>query len=56
VKPPWLNFAVELFEVLDYIRREQVARMRVDLPLFICGDIKDAKTWQQPLSVFSIAF
>ncbi|KAN0094466.1 hypothetical protein V8E55_002753 [Tylopilus felleus] len=33
-----------LFKVLGYVRRERVARTRADLPLFICGEIKHAKT------------
>ena len=38
------DFTVELFKVLGYVRRERVARTRADLPLFICGEIKHAKT------------
>jgi hypothetical protein len=38
------DFVVVLFRVLSYVRRERVARTRVDLPLFICGEIRDAKT------------
>ena len=38
------DFAVELFKVVGYVRRERVARTRVDLPFFICGKIRHAKT------------
>jgi hypothetical protein len=38
------DFAVELFKVLGYVRRERVARTRADLSLFICGEIRHAKT------------
>lgn len=38
------DFAVELFKVLGYVRRERVARTRVDLPLFICGEVRYART------------
>ena len=38
------DFAVELFKVLGYVRRERVARTRVDLSLFICGEMRHAKT------------
>ncbi|KAF8336529.1 uncharacterized protein EI90DRAFT_3119778 [Cantharellus anzutake] len=31
------DFAVELFKVLGYVRRQRLARTRVDLPLLICG-------------------
>lgn len=37
------DFAVELFKVLGYVRRERVARTRADLPSFICGEIRQAK-------------
>ncbi|KIJ10544.1 hypothetical protein PAXINDRAFT_85890, partial [Paxillus involutus ATCC 200175] len=36
-----VDFAVELFEFLGYASRE---RTRVDLPLFICGEIRHVKT------------
>ena len=37
-------FAVELFKVLGYVRRQRLARTRVDLPLLICGKERHAKT------------
>ena len=36
--------AVELFKVLGYVRRQRLARTRVDLPLLICGKERHAKT------------
>ena len=38
------DFAVELFRLLGYVRRQRVARTRADLPLFICGEMRYAKT------------
>jgi hypothetical protein len=38
------DFAVELFKVLGYVRRQRLARTRVDLPLLICGKERHAKT------------
>ena len=38
------DFAVELFKVLGYVRRQRLARTRVDLPLLICGEERHAKT------------
>ena len=38
------DFAVELFKVLGYVRRQRLARTRVDLPLLICGEERYAKT------------
>ncbi|KAF9487956.1 hypothetical protein BDN71DRAFT_1403984 [Pleurotus eryngii] len=38
------DFAVKLFNILGYTRRHRVARTRVDLPLFICGETRHAKT------------
>jgi hypothetical protein len=38
------DFAVELFKVLGYVRRERVARTRVDLRFFICGENRHVKT------------
>jgi hypothetical protein len=38
------DFAVELFKVMGYVRRHRVARTRADLPLFICGELRHAKT------------
>ena len=38
------DFAVELFKVLGYVRRQRLARTRVDLPLLICGEGRHAKT------------
>ena len=39
-----VDFAVDLFKTLGYVRRERVARTRMDLPLFICGESRHAKT------------
>jgi hypothetical protein len=39
-----VDFAVVLFKVLGYSRRERVARTRVDIPFFICGEVRHAKT------------
>ncbi|KAK0235430.1 hypothetical protein EDD85DRAFT_887982 [Armillaria nabsnona] len=33
-----VDFAVELFRVLGYVKRDRLARTRVDLPLLICGE------------------
>ncbi|KAK0434423.1 hypothetical protein EV421DRAFT_1909326 [Armillaria borealis] len=38
------DFVVELFKTLGYVRRERVARTRMDLPLLICGENRYAKT------------
>lgn len=38
------DFAVKLFNILGYARRHRVARTRVDLPLFICGETRHVKT------------
>jgi len=38
------DFAVELFKAIGYVRRERVARTRVDLSLLICGENRHAKT------------
>ena len=38
------DFAVKLFKVLGYVRRQRLARTRVDLPLLICGEERHAKT------------
>jgi hypothetical protein len=38
------DFAVELFKLLGYVRRERVARTRVDLSLLICGESRHVKT------------
>ncbi|KAK0443571.1 hypothetical protein EV421DRAFT_1890776 [Armillaria borealis] len=38
------DFAVELFKVLGYVRRDRLARTRTDLPLLICGEYRHAKT------------
>jgi hypothetical protein len=38
------DFVVELFKTLGYVRRERVARTRMDLPLLICGESRHAKT------------
>ena len=34
------DFAVELFKLMGYVRRDRIARTRVDLFLFICGEIR----------------
>ncbi len=38
------DFAVELFKVTGYVCRNRVARTRAVLPLFICGELRHAKT------------
>jgi hypothetical protein len=38
------DFAVALFTLLGYVKRHRVARTRKDIPLFICGDWRHAKT------------
>jgi hypothetical protein len=38
------DFAVELFKVLGYVRRQRLARTRVNFPLLICGEERHAKT------------
>lgn len=38
------DFAVGLFRYLGYVRGGRVARTRADLPLFICGESRHAKT------------
>ncbi|TFK23489.1 hypothetical protein FA15DRAFT_462456 [Coprinopsis marcescibilis] len=38
------DFAVELFKLTGYVRRNRVARTRKDLPLLICGEWRHAKT------------
>ncbi|KAI9507563.1 hypothetical protein F5148DRAFT_981239 [Russula earlei] len=38
------DFVVELFKVLGYVRRQRLARTRVDLPLLICCEERHAKT------------
>ena len=38
------DFTVELFKVTGYVHRDRVARTRADLPLFICGEQRHAKT------------
>ncbi len=32
------DFSVELFRVLSYVRRNRVARKRMDISFFICGE------------------
>ncbi len=39
-----VDFTVELFKVLGYVKRDRVARTRVDLPLLICGEYHHART------------
>ena len=38
------DFAFELFKAIGYVRRERLARTRVDLPLLICGENRHVKT------------
>lgn len=38
------DFVVELFKIMGYVRRNQVARTRKDLHLLICGEYRHAKT------------
>ncbi|KAI9510940.1 hypothetical protein F5148DRAFT_481720 [Russula earlei] len=38
------DFAVNLFRVLSYTGIGRVARTRKDIPLFICGELRHAKT------------
>jgi hypothetical protein len=38
------EFAVDLFKVLGYSRREREAQTHADIPLFICGETRHAKT------------
>lgn len=37
------DFAVQLLTILGYIQRPRVARSWKDIPLFICGEWKQAK-------------
>ena len=37
-----VDFAVELFKALGYVRRHRVARTRKDIPLLICGEWRHA--------------
>ncbi|KZT00684.1 uncharacterized protein LAESUDRAFT_687714 [Laetiporus sulphureus 93-53] len=39
-----VDFAVQLFRQLGYAKRHRVARTRKDIPLFICGEWRHAKT------------
>ncbi len=39
-----VNFTVELFKVLGYIKCDRLARTHVDLPLFICSEYRHART------------
>ncbi|EDR10521.1 uncharacterized protein LACBIDRAFT_317009 [Laccaria bicolor S238N-H82] len=39
-----VDFVVELFKALGYVRRQRLARTRVDFPFFICGEDRHAKT------------
>jgi hypothetical protein len=39
-----IDFVVLLFKVLGYHHRRRLARRRVDIPLFICGERRHAKT------------
>ncbi|KAK0222059.1 hypothetical protein IW262DRAFT_1377971 [Armillaria fumosa] len=38
------DFAIELLKTLGYAQRPRVARSRLDIPLFICGEQRYAKT------------
>ena len=38
-----VDFAVELFKTLGYVRRHRVARTRKDIPLLICGEQRHGK-------------
>lgn len=38
------DFVVELFRTPGYVRRERVARTRMDPPLLTCGENRHAKT------------
>ncbi|KAJ8469777.1 hypothetical protein ONZ45_g16780 [Pleurotus djamor] len=42
-EPAVLDFTVALFKNLGYVRRQRVARTRVNLPLLICGENKHAQ-------------
>ena len=39
-----VDFAIELLRTLGYARRPRVARSRLDILLFICGEQRHAKT------------
>ncbi|SJL09500.1 uncharacterized protein ARMOST_12878 [Armillaria ostoyae] len=39
-----VDFIVELFKVLGYVKRDRLAHTRVDLPLLMCGEYRYAKT------------
>ncbi|KAF9054861.1 hypothetical protein BJ165DRAFT_1337968 [Panaeolus papilionaceus] len=39
-----VDFTFELFKLTGYVRRHRVAQRRKDLPLFICGEWRHAKT------------
>jgi hypothetical protein len=38
------DFVVALFTLLGYVKRHRLARTRKNIPLFICGDWRHAKT------------
>lgn len=38
------DFAVQLLTVLGYVPRSRMARTRADIPLWICGELRHAKT------------
>jgi hypothetical protein len=49
MEPEWgksdvINFTVGCFRALDYAHGRQMAHMRMDLPLHICGEDRHAKT------------
>lgn len=37
------DFTVELFKTIGYVRRERVARTRVDLRFIVCGEVRHVK-------------
>ena len=38
-----IDFTVQLFKDLGYVHRERLAHRRMDLPLFICGEDRNAR-------------
>lgn len=39
-----VDFAVDLFKYLGYVKRHRVARTRKDIPFLVCGEWRHAKT------------
>jgi hypothetical protein len=39
-----IDFTVNLFKAVKYVRRNRLSRTRMDLPLLICGENRHAKT------------